>query len=139
MAILKSSTYESDKAKIVGYYKQNGYLDAEILEDKVDYQWTDPNERDSRSIYITIKVKEGERYYFDGYTIAGNKVYTTEQLSSQFELKKNPPAESSFFSSPDEDNDVIFNDTLFQKDRHMISFTYAGFGVYFYACDPQTA
>ena len=115
-------TYDEDKGKILGYYRESGYLDAEIVEDTVDYKWLDPETQEKRGIYITIKLREGERYYFDGYSVDGNEVFTKENLMSQFEQIK--------IGQP-------FNDTLFQKDRQMISFIYATKGYIFARIIPE--
>jgi outer membrane protein insertion porin family len=108
--------YEQDKGKVVAYYKEQGYLDAQIIEDKVEYEWTDPGEKGDRGIFITIKVTEGEKYYFDKYTISGNKIFDTKTLDSKFEMT----------TSGD-----VFNNTLFQMDRQSISFAYASKGYIF--------
>ncbi|MFH0974934.1 MAG: outer membrane protein assembly factor BamA [Spirochaetota bacterium] len=108
--------YEQDKAKIVGYSKELGYIDAQIIEDKVEYAWKDPEEKNERAIFITIKLIEGEKYYFDKYTIAGNKVFTTKTLESKFELTE---------------NGEVFNNTSFTRDMQSISFNYASKGYIF--------
>lgn len=118
----KKDTYEQDKGKIVAYYRENGYLDAQIVEDSVEYEWKNPEKKDTRTIFIVIKVSEGERYYFDGYSVAGNKVIESKVIESQFELTK---------------KGEIFNDTKFQKDRQMISFNYASLGYIFARVVPK--
>ncbi|HPO45082.1 MAG TPA: outer membrane protein assembly factor BamA, partial [Spirochaetota bacterium] len=118
----KKDVYEQDKGKIVALYKEEGYLDAQVLEDRVEYEWKDPRKKDRRVIFITIKVTEGERYYFDRYTIAGNQVVESRVLESQFEQTREGD---------------IFNDTRFQKDRQMISFTYASMGYIFARVVPK--
>lgn len=118
----KKDIYEQDKTKILALYREEGYLDAQILEDRVEYEWKDPRKKEERVIFITIKVTEGERYYFDRYTIAGNQVVESKVLESQFEQTKEGD---------------IFNDTRFQKDRQMISFTYASKGYIFARVVPK--
>jgi outer membrane protein insertion porin family len=118
----KKDIYEQDKTKILALYREEGYLDAQILEDRVEYEWADPRKKDKRVIFITIKVTEGERYYFDRYTIAGNQVIESKVFESQFEQIKEGD---------------IFNDTRFQKDRQMISFTYASKGYIFARVVPK--
>ncbi len=117
----KEEVYEQDKAKIVAYYKEKGYLDAQIIEDKVDYEWVNPEKKDERGIFISIKMSEGDRYYFDKYTIEihGEKpdtVFKPEEFFEDFELRK---------------TGELFNYTLFNKDRQMISFQYATRGYIF--------
>jgi len=121
-AKFNKATYEDDKAKILAYYRELGYLDADIVEDSVEYKWLDPETQEKRGIYITIKLREGQRYYFDGYEVSGNEVFTTEDITSQFEQTK--------IGEP-------FNDTLYQKDRQMISFTYATKGYIFARIIPE--
>ncbi len=118
----KKDIYEQDKTKVLALYREEGYLDAQILEDRVEYEWKDPRKKETRVIFITIKVAEGERYYFDRYTIAGNQVVESKVLESQFEQIK---------------EGEIFNDTKFQKDRQMISFTYASKGYIFARVVPK--
>ncbi len=117
----KSEDYEEDKAKIIAYYRQEGYLDAEIIEDRVEYQWENPNKKDKRCIFITIKIREGEKYYFDKYTLniipeKDKPVFTPSQVKENFELRK---------------SGEVFNHTKFQKDRQAISFNYASKGYIF--------
>ncbi|MCP4136174.1 MAG: outer membrane protein assembly factor BamA [bacterium] len=124
----KKDIYEQDKAKIVAYYKQLGYLDAQILEDRIDYEWVDPTTRDERGIFITIKVSEGDIYYFDKYSMEiigkkdGTSVYKPEDFLNNFELN---------------DHGDIFNNTRFQLDRQMISMRYGAKGYIFARVVPK--
>jgi outer membrane protein insertion porin family len=66
----KREVYEEDKRKLIGYYQQEGYIDAQIVDEKVEYEWVDPVKMDERGIFIVLKLSEGDRYYFDGeYTV----------------------------------------------------------------------
>ncbi len=132
--------YEQDKAKILAYYREFGYLDADILEDKLDYEWVDPEEQDERGIYITMRVKEGDIYYFDSYTLEGNVIVPTAVIEPQFELKaEKDNALKRFLRSTrimSDDEDVICNDTMFQKDRFMIGMEYGNRGYLFARVTP---
>ncbi len=117
----KRSTYEQDKGKILAFYKQEGYLDAQILEDRVEYEWEDPTLEEKRSIFVVIKVAEGEKYYFDGYTIDiksdGKKpVVDPKQIMNNFALNE---------------KGELFNNTKFLMDKQSISFQYASKGYIF--------
>ena len=119
--------YEEDKGKILALYKQYGYLDAQIVEDKVEYEWKNPIKQTDRVIFITISLLEGERYYFDSYSISikGDKektVFTPEELSNAFLQKK---------------QGEVFNNTMFEMDRQMINFKYASDGYIFARVIPQ--
>jgi outer membrane protein insertion porin family len=118
----KRDVYEQDKGKILSYYKERGYLDAQIVEDKVEYEWDDPETEDKRVIFITIKVSEGEKYYFDKYTIKGNKVFDTKALMAKLEQI---------------DSGDVFNNTLFEKDRQMLGFMYSTEGYIFARIIPR--
>lgn len=125
--IFDKEKYEQDKGKIIGYYRQNGYLDAEIINEKVEYEWADPVKKNKRVIYITLYVSEGERYYFDGYTleISGQEektVFTPEQIVKNFSQTQ---------------NGAVFNNSMFEADRQMINFTYASEGYIFARIVPQ--
>ncbi|HPI23680.1 MAG TPA: POTRA domain-containing protein, partial [Spirochaetota bacterium] len=118
----KRDEYEKDKGKILALYRERGYLDAQIIEDKVEYEWENPEEQEKRAIFVTIKLSEGDRYFFDRYTIAGNKVIESRVFEQQFEQTK---------------SGAIFNDTLFQKDRQMISYSYSTMGYIFARVIPK--
>jgi outer membrane protein insertion porin family len=83
--------YDQDKAKILAYYRHLGYLDADILEETITYDWADPEKKEVRAMYITIKVEEGERYYFDGYTLQGNELIKSSHFFQKFQMRKNRP------------------------------------------------
>lgn len=134
----QTATYEMDKQKILMFYRQEGYLDADIISDSVDYEWEDPEKKEARGIYITIKVHEGERYYFDKYTIEGNQVIETDYLMNKLTLKhavqtpvtRNVEKALGWFGVKF-DHDTVCNDTLFQQDRYMMAFEYGKKGYLF--------
>ncbi|MDZ7330438.1 MAG: outer membrane protein assembly factor BamA [candidate division KSB1 bacterium] len=74
--------YEKDLMKVVEYYQNHGFRDAEILSDSVYY---DENRKD---LYIDIVVREGERYYIGDISFVGNKIYGSELLQSQLGFAK---------------------------------------------------
>jgi len=119
----REETYEQDKVKIIAYYKENGYLDAQIIEDTIQYEWVDPIEKDERGIFITIKLSEGEKYYFNGYSVQvrGDKDRTVFK----------PDDFMKFFEQQEKDMGDVFDNTKFEKDKQMISFRYASKGYIF--------
>ena len=149
----KQDVFREDKEKILMYYRQNGYLDAEFVdeENQISYEWNDPeaNEDRARSIYITLKISEGERYYFDGYRITGvtgtvgskekGTLITKERVEAGLELMPQSASVVDNLSGAlgvDDDTDVVFDNTLFEKDRHGIAFLYAGQGHVFARVTP---
>jgi outer membrane protein insertion porin family len=123
----KSDVWEEDKGKLIAYYRHHGYLDAQIIDEKIEYEWLNPEKKEKRGIFITLKVSEGERYYFDGYSVRiegvpGETVYTPKQIMRDFEQTR---------------KGKVFNDTLFQSDRQMISMMYATKGYIFARVIPE--
>ena len=117
----KKDVWEQDKAKLIAYCRQNGYLDTQILDESVEYEWINPEKKEKRGIFITLKVSEGERYYFDKYSVQikgkpGETVFTSKEIMKDFEQTR---------------RGAVFNDTLFQMDRQMISMMYASKGYIF--------
>jgi outer membrane protein insertion porin family len=129
--VFKRDIFEQDKGKILAYYRQLGYLDAQLLDDGdenvIKYEWTDPDKKEERGIFITLKISEGDIYYFDGYTVKiasheGDKpVYTIDSITGEFQMA----------TSDYDDDKPVFNDTMFQADRQGISFKYASQGYIF--------
>lgn len=73
--------YQEDLKNLVDTYAERGYRDARILSDtfvKVD----------ENNVALTIKVEEGNKYYFGDIDFVGNSVYTDRQLSRVLGIKK---------------------------------------------------
>jgi len=120
----KKEVFEEDKKKIIGYYQQEGYLDAQIVEEKVEYEWTNPLEPGTRCVYIQLKLIEGDRYYFDGpYDIKIGEGKSNVLSDSQIEKLK-----SSFLLQKQGE---LFDNSKFLNDRQSISFLYASKGYIF--------
>ncbi len=123
----KRDKWEEDKAKLIAYYQQYGYLDVQILEEKVEYEWINPKKQDERGIFIILKISEGDQYYFDKYTIQiqgkpGQTVFTPKELMEEFEQKR---------------SGAVYDNTLFRKDQHAISYKYATKGYIFARIIPR--
>lgn len=88
----KSSALEQDKKTILSYYNERGYIDANILDVKIDSK--DNEEKQRIDLSITFIIQEGAQYTYGGLTITGNEIFTTERLASQMKLK-----EGSVFNS----------------------------------------
>ena len=74
--------YLADKDRVAGYYKENGYRDAEIVKDSVYYSG---NKED---LYIDIWIYEGNKYYFGDLSFDGNKVFSTPELAATLGIQK---------------------------------------------------
>lgn len=107
--------YEKDRGLILNYMKSEGYKDARIvsvIKDEINYIWKD-RVNEERAIHIKIEVEEGRKYYFNKYSIQGNKIFTKDFLFDMFTL-----------STPGE----ILDYEKYQMDRQSISMVYAGKG-----------
>ena len=74
--------YEEDKQKIVEFYKNHGYRDAEIVKDSLSYS------EDRSDLFIDIWVNEGNKYYFGDITFEGNTIFSDEELQSSLDILK---------------------------------------------------
>jgi outer membrane protein insertion porin family len=80
-AKFEKDKYETDKQKVVKYFKKNGYLDAEITSDSIWY--------DESKHYMTIQltVNEGNQYKLRSITWEGNTIYPASLLSQRLGFK----------------------------------------------------
>jgi len=72
---LKDDTFDEDLIKLRDYYKEQGYLDVEIAEDKITFDYPKPDR-----LLITIRVNEGRQYRLGDIAFKGNKLYSERLL-----------------------------------------------------------
>ena len=82
----KSSALEQDKRTIISYYNERGYIDANIIDVKIDSK--DNDEKQRIDLSITFVIQEGPQYTYSGLTITGNQIFSTEKLAAQMKLKE---------------------------------------------------
>jgi len=73
--------YEEDKEKVLDFYRNNGFRDAEIIKDSLYY---DSKRKD---MFIDLWVREGKCYYIGNITWEGNTIFTKEQLTPLLKFK----------------------------------------------------
>ena len=76
-----AADFEEDLSNLVDTYAERGYRDARVLSDTFV-------KLDEKNIELTIKVEEGDKYYFGDINFVGNSVYTDRQLSQVLGIKK---------------------------------------------------
>ena len=81
-ADFKKDKYREDLDKVVQFYKNEGFRDAEIVSDSVYYG------ENKKDLFIDITVREGERYYIGDVSWEGNKIFPEERLASLLGFKK---------------------------------------------------
>jgi outer membrane protein insertion porin family len=75
--VFQESKLEADKATILAYYTDRGYVDA-----KIDQITRDVQSQEGRNyLIITIYLTEGEQWTYGGMSFVGNKVFPTAQLN----------------------------------------------------------
>jgi outer membrane protein insertion porin family len=72
---LKDDEFDEDLNKLRDYYKEQGYLDVEIAEDKITFDYPKPER-----LVITIRVVEGRQYKIGDIRFTGNKIYSERIL-----------------------------------------------------------
>jgi outer membrane protein insertion porin family len=68
----KDDDFQDDLDKLRDYYRENGYLDIEIPEEKIVFSYPKKD-----GLVITISVDEGRQYRIGEITISGNKLHST--------------------------------------------------------------
>lgn len=81
----QTSLLEQDKRSLISYYREKGYVDAEILDVKIDSELNESKQRNE--LTITYIIQEGAKYIFTGLTISGNEVFSTNELMALNKMK----------------------------------------------------
>lgn len=77
--IVTHNTILNIKRKIQDYFKEDGYLDAEV---KII---TQPNERIENGLNLTINIDRGKRVKIENITFSGNSVFSARKLRNAME------------------------------------------------------
>ncbi len=85
--VFKSSKYIKEKYKedlgtIVDKYKENGFRDARVKYDTVNYN------KEKNNVTIKLNIEEGKKYYFGKIDFLGNTVYSDTYLNRQLGINK---------------------------------------------------
>jgi outer membrane protein insertion porin family len=71
----KDEQFEDDLDKLRDYYREGGFLDIDIAEDKVVFQYPQPTK-----LVLIIRVNEGRQYHIGAITFEGNKLHSSALL-----------------------------------------------------------
>ncbi len=72
--------FETDKSRIMKFYRKNGYLDAEITSDSTWYS------EDKKKINVLVNVSEGPQYKIRNVSWEGNTVYKSDILNERLKF-----------------------------------------------------
>jgi len=97
---------EQDKMVITSYYRERGYADVTIVDVKIDGEENTAKQRNE--LTVTFVIQEGSRYTYGGLRLAGNEVFSTEELTRGQKLHVG----------------AIYNETKFQEDLRIITNAY---------------
>ena len=76
--VFQENKLEEDKRAIVQYYHDRGYIDAEVY--NVEKNIVKDEEKNINFLKISLFIKEGEQYTYQGISLDGNKIYSDEEL-----------------------------------------------------------
>lgn len=93
----QKSALEADKQAVIAHYMTKGYIDARVIDVVEDSVFNEKKEREE--ISITFILSEGAQYIYNGTTVSGNEIFSTEKLLSFIKLK----------------NGEVFNQTKYQE------------------------
>ena len=83
---LDEKKFKEDLTILRKFYRDSGYLDCEINEEKVSIDFVESDE-----IVITIPLVEGQLYYLGDFSVENATVYTTDELLKELRLEKGDP------------------------------------------------
>lgn len=72
---LKDDQFDEDLDKLRDFYKEEGFLDVRIAEDKITFDYPKPDK-----LVITIRVEEGRQYRVGDIIFTGNKLFPEQLL-----------------------------------------------------------
>jgi outer membrane protein insertion porin family len=105
----KDDQFEEDLDKLRDFYKEQGYLDVEIAEDKISFDYPS-----SGRLVITIHVNEGRLYHIGDITFSGNKIHPSPLLNLVLKQKK-----GMVFRPSKLDKDVENLEDFYGRDGHL--------------------
>ncbi|MFO8099866.1 MAG: outer membrane protein assembly factor BamA [Salinibacter sp.] len=76
--------YEDDLDRVVDFYREKGYYDAQIVQDSVYYIGEE-------GLAIDVEVREGTRYFIRTLDWEGNTVFSDRELTQQLGLQEGEP------------------------------------------------
>ena len=83
--IFGKEEFDKDLQRIVTVCQSFGYLDAKIADYKMEYT------HEGRLLFITIEIEEGPLYTVEEVELRGNKLFKTEELLNEIQLKEEAP------------------------------------------------
>lgn len=102
----QQANLEQDKQKIIMYYKDKGYADANVLDVNIETSYNEEKQRNE--LTLTYIISEGSLYTYAGIKLTGNEVFSEKELLAGVKLKAGS----------------VYNETKFQEDMMSITSLY---------------
>lgn len=83
--LFQASMLRTDQNRIVRYYNQEGYIDAEVVEVEQNVRTDDGSDRNLMTLRFFIE--EGEQYTYGGIEFEGNTIFSDEELRDLVRLE----------------------------------------------------
>ena len=93
----QESQLEQDRQRIERYYRERGFVDAEVVE--INREFERDEEEDQVFLDLTVFVEEGEQYTYGGVTFEGNSIFTDEELGERISLQEGDVLDLNQFES----------------------------------------
>ena len=106
---LKDELFEDDLDKLRDYYREQGYLDVDIPQEKIIYDYPKP-----KKLVITIFISEGRQYKVGDITFIGNKLHSSRMLKRLAKQKN-----GVIFTPSKIDKDVESIEDFYGKDGYL--------------------
>ncbi len=106
---LKDELFEDDLDKLRDYYREQGYLDVDIPQDKIIYDY--PSQK---KLVVTIQISEGRQYKVGEITFSGNKLHSSRMLKRIVKEKN-----GVIFTPSKIDKDVEALEDFYGKDGYL--------------------
>jgi len=105
----KDDTFDDDLGKLRDFYREHGYLDVEIPEDRVVFNYPKP-----ARLNIVIAITEGREYHVGQVAFTGNKLHSSTLLGRVVRQKR-----GAVFSPSKLDDDVQRLEDFYGKDGYV--------------------
>ncbi|AAX17291.1 outer membrane protein assembly factor BamA [Borrelia hermsii] len=109
------SNVDKDKMRLESYYKNNGYINAKVVNNTVDIRIPSDSKKMEREVYLKYFISEGNIFKFGKFEITGNLVFKLEELQSLITFREGD----------------IFDDSRFEQDFAKIRDKYYSDGYIF--------
>lgn len=97
VGLYQAAVLERDKESIIKYYRENGYVDARIVNIEQTVEKAEADRRDY--LTITIQIEEGQVWKYGGLTLNGNLIFSTEELLALTKLKAGAVMDTTKFQA----------------------------------------